>query len=85
MPILGGIYSGSLSQSAATTVTLSGGIPASQIFFAVNGTAALGTTASFQGIILGKTSVTFGTASSMTGRAYSQTAVTLQQTVITLP
>lgn len=78
------LCSGSLSQSASTTVTLSGGILASQIFFAVNGTTALGNSANFQGIILGKKSVTFGAASSLKGHVYSQTAVTLQQTNITL-
>lgn len=78
-------YSGALSQAGSTTVTLLGGILASRIFFAVNGTTTLGASASFKGIILAKTSVAFGTASSMTGRVYSQTAVTLLQTVITTP
>jgi len=66
-------------------VTLSGGAQAKNVFWQVAGQATLGTTSSFQGIILGKTLIAFNTGAAITGRAYAQTAVTLNATAITNP
>lgn len=77
--------SGTLTQTGSTNIILTGGLLASQVFFAVAGAVSIGASANSQGIIIGKTSVAFLTGSSLTGRVYAQTAVTLQQTTIALP
>src|SRR5256885_13439074 len=66
-------------------VTLSGGAQAKNVFWQVAGSATLGTTANFKGIILGKTLIAFNTGAAITGRALAQTAVTLNATAITNP
>jgi len=77
--------SGTLTESSAKHVFLSGGASAKNIFWQVAGGATIGTTARFEGIILSKTSVILGTGASMTGRALAQTAVNLDATTITKP
>jgi hypothetical protein len=76
---------GNLTQSSAVNITLSGGAQAKNIFWQVAGTVSLGTTSHFEGIILSKTGVTFGTGASMNGRALAQTAVILDANTIVKP
>lgn len=76
---------GNLTQSSAVNITLIGGAQAKNIFWQVAGTVALGTTSHFEGIILSKTGVTFGTGASMNGRALAQTAVILDGNTIVKP
>jgi hypothetical protein len=56
---------------------------ASNIFWQVTGAVTVGAYAQMQGIILGKTGVTFETGASLDGRIYAQTAVILGANRIT--
>lgn len=76
---------GNLALSPARNVFLSGGAQAKNIFWQVAGTANVGTTAHFEGIILSQTSITLGTGSSMNGRALAQSAVILAASTVTKP
>ena len=76
---------GNLAMSPAKHVFLLGGAQAKNIFWQVAGTATIGTTAHFEGIILCQTSVTLGTGASMNGRALAQTAVILDANALTQP
>ncbi len=67
------------------SVTLAGDAQPKNIFWQVAGQATLGTTSSFQGVLLSQTLIEFNTGAMMTGRAYAQTAVTLDATVLTAP
>jgi ice-binding like protein/Big-like domain-containing protein len=66
-------------------VTLTGGAQAKNVFWQVAGSATLGTTSNFKGIILSKTLIALNTGAIMSGRALAQTAVTLNATAITNP
>ena len=77
--------SGNLTMASAKKVFLTGGALAKNVFWQVAGEVNIGTTAQFDGIILGKTAVNFQTGSTLNGRAYAQTAVTLDQSTITQP
>ena len=77
--------SGDLSMSAATSVTLSGGAQAKNIFWQVAGQATLGANSHFEGVILSKTAITLQTGATMNGRVLAQTQVALQQATITEP
>ena len=76
---------GTLTQSNATRVTLSGGAQARNIFWQVADTVSMGTSAHFEGIVLAKTAITPKTSASVTGRLLAQTAVTLKQNAVTQP
>jgi len=76
------IIPGTFTVSNAITVTLAGGAVFSNVFFAVGGATAIGTTANFKGIILDATSITLNTGAVLTGRALAQTAVTLSGNTI---
>jgi hypothetical protein len=66
--------------------TTGGGKPlAKNIFWQVAGYATIGEGAHMEGIILGKTAVTFITGSSLSGRILAQTACTLDKATITKP
>jgi Ice-binding-like len=67
------------------SVTLAGGAQPGNVFWQVAGQATLGTTSSFQGILLSQTLIEFNTGATMTGRAFAQTAVTLDTVVLTAP
>lgn len=77
--------SGNLSEAAATTVTLVGGVQAKNVFWQTAGAVSLGTTAHFEGTILSKTMVAMKTGASINGRLLAQTAVTLQSNTVTEP
>jgi hypothetical protein len=70
--------------ASAVRVTLDGAL-AKNIFWRVSGAVTFGTTSHGEGIILGATSITFLTLSSLNGRALAGTAVTLQEATITQP
>ena len=76
---------GTLDISSATSVILSGGAQAKNIFWAVAGVVALGTTSEFKGNILAKTNIVINTGATLNGRALAQTAVTLIANAITVP
>ena len=76
---------GQLNQASATRVTLAGGAQAKNIFWQVADSATIGTTAHFEGVLLGKSLVAVQTGASANARLYAQTAVTLQMNAITQP
>src|SRR5450830_1269283 len=76
---------GTLDQANGTRVTLAGGAQAKNIFWQVAGAVTLGTTAHFEGVVLGKTLVAVNTGASANGRLLAQTAVTLQMNAVTQP
>lgn len=76
---------GTLLQASATRVTLAGGVQAKNVFWQVSDGVAIGTTAHFEGIVLGKTKVAVKTGASVQGRLLAQTAVTLEMNAVTQP
>ena len=76
---------GTLQQANAVRVTLAGGALPRNIFWQVAGAVTLGTTALFEGIVLGKTMIAVNTGASVNGRLLAQTAVTLQMNAVTQP
>ena len=70
---------------AATRVTLTGGAMAKNIFWQVAGAVTVGSSAHFEGVILGKTMIAVNTGASVNGRLLAQTAITLQINAITQP
>ena len=66
-------------------VILKGGAQAKNVFWQVGTQTTLGTTASFQGIILSGTAIMLNTGAVLTGRALAQTAVNLDANTITQP
>jgi hypothetical protein len=75
---------GDLTQAAATSVTLTGGAVARNVFWQVGGSAgaAIGSAAHFEGTILAAKKITVGNATTVIGNLYSQTAVTLDQNTV---
>jgi len=76
---------GKLNQANAKRVTLAGGALAKNVFWQVADSVAIGTTAHFEGVVLGKTLVAVNTGASVNGRLMAQTAVTLQMNAVTQP
>jgi Ice-binding-like/Bacterial Ig-like domain len=76
---------GQLKQASATRVTLAGGALPKNIFWQVADSANIGTTAHFEGVLMGKTLAAVNTGASVNGRLLSQTAVTLQMNAVTQP
>jgi hypothetical protein len=76
---------GTLNQANATRVTLAGGALPKNIFWQVADSVTIGTSAHFEGVVLGKTLVAVNTGASANGRLLAQTAVTLQMNAITQP
>jgi hypothetical protein len=74
-----------LDLSSATNVILSGGAQAKNIFWQVAGKVTIHGNAHFEGIILGQTSITLQTTSTLHGRALSQTLVAIDNDAITAP
>ena len=68
----------------ATSVELSPGVRSRNIYWQVAGAVTMGTTAHFEGTILGKTQIAMRTGASINGRLLAQTAVTLQKNVVAL-
>lgn len=76
---------GQLNQASAKRIILSGGALAKNIFWQVAGSVSIGTTAHFEGVVLGKTLIAVNTGASVNGRLFAQTAATLQMNAITQP
>ena len=76
---------GTLNESSAVKVILSGGAQAKNIFWQVAGAVTLNTTSHFEGNILGKKAINLRTGASVNGRLLSQTAVTLQKNTVNKP
>jgi len=76
---------GQLNQASAKRITLSGGALAKNVFWQVAGSVSIGTTAHFEGVVLGKTLIAVNTGASVSGRLFAQTAATLQMNAITQP
>lgn len=73
-----------LNISSATNIVLAGGAQANNIFWVVAGQTTIGTTAVFNGNILGQTAIVLNTGARLNGRALAQTAVTLDSSVVTV-
>jgi hypothetical protein len=74
-----------LTVSNGTKVVLSGGALAKNVFWQVAGSADLGTTAQFAGVLLDQTSITLETGASITGRLLAQTAVSIAGSAVVQP
>uniref|UniRef100_A0A7S0SSV1 Ice-binding protein n=1 Tax=Mantoniella antarctica TaxID=81844 RepID=A0A7S0SSV1_9CHLO len=74
-----------MSINSDKKIILAGGALAKNVVWAVKGVSSFGARSHFEGIVLGATSATFVTDSSITGRVLVQTAVTLQKTTVTEP
>jgi hypothetical protein len=74
-----------LTMSSATSIVLSGGAVAKNVFWQVSGAVELGTTAHFEGIVLGMTSITLGTGASIDGRLLAQEAVSIDGSTVVQP
>jgi hypothetical protein len=77
--------SGALNMAAAKNVVLSGGALSKNIFWQVSEAVTIAANTHFEGIVLGKTTITFGNKASIKGRLLAQTAVVLDATTVTVP
>jgi hypothetical protein len=69
--------SGNLTEPVSGSITLTGGLLASNIFWQVVGTVELGGSATFYGNILGATSITLDANATVHGRVLAQTNIAL--------
>lgn len=76
---------GALTTGASTTVTLTGGAQAKNVFWQVAGGVTLGASAHLEGNILSATTINLGALASVNGRLLAQTAVNMDQVVVTKP
>ncbi|MFH1634653.1 MAG: ice-binding family protein [Chloroflexota bacterium] len=76
---------GTFTQAANTSIILTGGAQAKNIFWQVAETVAIRAGAHFEGIVLAKTNVAMVTGASVNGRLLAQTAVTLIKNTIVAP
>jgi hypothetical protein len=77
--------SNDLDLSAATSVVLSGGAQAKNIFWQVSGETTIHADAHFEGIILSQTGITLQTTASLHGRALAQSLIAIDDNAITAP
>jgi len=78
---------GDVIQASATSVLLTGGAVARNVFWQVGGGTgvALDTGAHFEGVVLAVKSITVNTGATLNGRLLAQTAVTLNQNTVVQP
>lgn len=76
---------GTLDMAANKSVILSGGALSQNIFWQVAEAVSIGVGTHFEGIVLGQTSIDFGSGASLNGRLLAQTAVNLIATTVTVP
>ena len=74
-----------LTVASAAKVILSGGALPKNIVWQVSGGVELGTTAHFEGVILGQTAITLRTGASINGRLLAQSAVNIDSSVVVQP
>ena len=74
-----------LTVGAGTSVALTGGAVPEHVFWQVSGSVGLGTTAAFEGIVLGKTAISMKTGASIHGRLLAQTAVSIECSAVVQP
>jgi len=74
-----------ITQAAATSVNLTGGALAKNVFWQAFGVVALDTTAHMEGVIIANTAITLNTGATVSGRLLAGTGVTLIQNVVTQP
>ena len=75
-----------LQTDSGTSIVLSGGAQASNVFWAVGSSATLGTTSSFAGTIMADQTITLNTGATLNGRALARiAAVNLDGSEVTLP
>jgi len=74
-----------ITQAANTSIILTGGVPAKNIFWQVAETVAIGSGAHFEGVILAATDVTMQANASVNGRLLAQTNVTLIANTVVAP
>lgn len=74
-----------ITQASATSVNLTGGALAKNVYWQSFGVVAIGTTAHFEGIVLAQTAINAATGATVLGRLLAQTEVTLQQNTVTQP
>jgi hypothetical protein len=77
--------SGNLTVASGAIITLTGGADQANIFWQVSGQATLGTTSSFEGIVLCQTAIILQNGAVLNGRALAQTAVTMDANAVTQP
>lgn len=76
---------GNLTQTAGTTVTLTGGAQAKNVFWAVAGNVTLAAGAHLEGVVLAHTAIHLQTGASANGRLIAATAVTLDNSTVIQP
>lgn len=74
-----------LTLSNAANVVLTGGAVPSNVFWQVAGLVDIGTTAHFEGVILGQTAIALHTGASINGRLLAQTAVNIESSTVVEP
>jgi len=76
----------SLNTASNSSVTMTGGSLARNVYWQVGSSAALGSGTAFKGNIIALTSISFATGASLTGRALARNgAVTMDGNAITMP
>jgi Ice-binding-like len=74
-----------LTVSNAVKISLTGGALPKNVFWQVAGIVSVGTTAHFEGVVLGQTAITLKTGASINGRLLAQTAVSLSASSVVEP
>jgi hypothetical protein len=74
-----------ITQASATSVRLTGGALAKNVFWQAFGIVSLDTTAHMEGIIIANTAITLNTGATVNGRLLAGTGVTLIQNAVTQP
>jgi len=74
-----------ITQASATSVKLTGGALAKNVFWQAFGVVALDTTAHMEGIVMAHTAITLATGATVNGRLMAGTEVTLQANAISQP
>ncbi len=76
---------GTLTTATSSLVTLNGGAKATNVFWNVGTSCALGATSSFKGTIMTGTLIAFNTGAALEGRALAKTEVTMLANTISVP
>jgi len=74
-----------LTVANATDVILTGGALPQNVFWQVTGLVSIGTTSSFNGIVMSSTAITVGTGAVVNGRLLAQTAVNMNGNTVVEP